>query len=204
MVESNTFINNDETNNYEAKLYVPCESLADYKAHDVWSQFSEIDCIKSNKVETDTVVIDASTTSVTITWPTEIGADSYTIIITKDGEVFCTLTFDSEGRLLNIAFSPGRNGNHLAQYAEAVANGGYRFTVTGLEESTDYTYDIVVKNEANQVIETHSGKFTTQSTTAVENTHSQSPMTNCQKLLRNGQLIILRDGVEYNAVGVRL
>ena len=204
VVESNTFVNNDETNNYEAKLYVPCESLEAYNAHDVWSQFSEIDCIKSNKVETDTVVIDASTTSVTITWPTEIGADSYTIIITKDGEVFCTLTFDSEGRLLNIAFSPGRNGNHLAQYAEAVANGGYRFTVTGLEESTDYTYDIVVKNEANQVIETHSGKFTTQSTTAVENTHSQSPMTNCQKLLRNGQLIILRDGVEYNAVGVRL
>ena len=204
VVESNTFVNNDETNNYEAKLYVPCESLEAYNAHDVWSQFGEIDCIKSNKVETDTVVIDASTSSVTITWPTEIGADSYTIIITKDGEVFCTLTFDSEGRLLNIAFSPGRNGNHPAQYAEAVANGGYRFTVTGLEEGTDYTYNIVVKNEANQVIETHSGKFTTQSTTAVENTHSQSPMTNCQKLLRNGQLIILRDGVEYNAVGVML
>ena len=204
VVESNTFVNNDETNNYEAKLYVPCESLEAYKAHDVWSQFSEIDCIKSNKVETDTVVIDASTTSVTITWPTETGADSYTIIIMKDGEIVCTLTFDSEGRLLNIAFVLGREGNHPVQYAEAVANGGYRFTVTGLEESTDYTYDIVVKNEANQVIETHSGKFTTQSTTAVENTHSQSPMTNCQKLLRNGQLIILRDGVEYNAVGVRL
>ena len=37
--------------------------------------------------------------------------------------------------------------------------------------------------------------------TAIENTHSQSPMTNCQKLLRKGQLIIIRDGVEYNAVG---
>ena len=40
--------------NYDATLYVPCESLEAYKAHDVWSQFSEIDCIKSNKVETDT------------------------------------------------------------------------------------------------------------------------------------------------------
>ena len=39
---------------------------------------------------------------------------------------------------------------------------------------------------------------------AIENTHIQSPMANCQKLLRNGQLIILRDGVEYNAMGVRL
>ena len=32
------------------------------------------------------------------------------------------------------------------------------------------------------------------------NTPSQRP-TNVQKLLRNGQLIIVRDGVEYNAMG---
>ena len=44
MVE-NTFINNDETNNYEAKLYVPCESLETYKAHAVWGQFANIKCI---------------------------------------------------------------------------------------------------------------------------------------------------------------
>ena len=37
--------------------------------------------------------------------------------------------------------------------------------------------------------------------TDLENTHSPSPMANRQKLLRNGQLIILRDGVEYNAQG---
>ena len=34
---------------------------------------------------------------------------------------------------------------------------------------------------------------------AVDNVHSQS--TNCQKILRNGHLLILRDGVEYNAMG---
>ena len=200
MVESNTFINNDETNNYEAKLYVPCESLADYKAHDVWSQFSEIDCIKSNKVETDTVVIDASTTSVTITWPTEIGADSYTIIITKDGEVFCTLTFDSEGRLLNIAFSPGRNGNHPVQYAEQAAN-GYRFTVTGLESGTKYNYTITTKDSIDQTISTYSGEFTTQSNVSTSVSDNQYPITDTRKEYRDGQLLIIRDGVEYNAMG---
>ena len=203
MVESNTFINNDETNNYEAKLYVPCESLADYKAHDVWSQFSEIDCIKSNKVETDTVVIDASTTSVTITWPTEIGADSYTIIITKDGEVFCTLTFDSEGRLLNIAFSPGRNGNHPVQYAEQAAN-GYRFTVTGLESGTKYNYTITTKDSIDQTISTYSGEFTTQSNVSTSVSDNQYPITDTRKEYRDGQLLIIRDGVEYNALGIRL
>ena len=132
------------------------------------------------------------------------GADTYTIVIKKDGEVVCTLTFNAAGQLLNIAFAPGRNGNHPAQYAEAVANGGYRFTVTGLTESTDYTYNITVKDAANKTIKSHSGKFTTESLTAVENTHSQSPISNCQKILRNGQLIILRDGVEYNAMGAQI
>ena len=37
---------------------------------------------------------------------------------------------------------------------------------------------------------------------AVDNVHSQS--TNSQKILRDGQLIIIRDGVEYNAMGVEL
>ena len=126
------------------------------------------------------------------------------IVIKKDGEVFCTLTFNAEGQLLNIAFAPGRQGNHPAQYAEAVANGGYRFTVTGLTESTDYTYNITVKDAANKTIKSHSGKFTTESLTAVEYTHIQSPISNCQKILRDGQLLILRDGVEYNAMGQEL
>ena len=182
-------------------LFVPCAALSDYQLHEQWGQFTTIECIASEEAETEEVVIESGTTTVIITWPTEEGADTYTIVIKKDGEVVCTLTFNSEGQLISIAFAPGRDGNHPAQYAEAVANGGYRFTVTGLEEGTHYTYNIDVKNTANQTINSHTGAFTTQSTTAVENTHSQSPMTNCQKIFRNGQLIILRDGVEYNAMG---
>ena len=39
---------------------------------------------------------------------------------------------------------------------------------------------------------------------AVEDIHSPSSSTNTQKLFRNGQLIIVRDGVEYNAMGQEL
>ncbi len=38
-------------------------------------------------------------------------------------------------------------------------------------------------------------------TTAIENAHSSSFITNTHKLIRDGQLFILRDGVEYNALG---
>ena len=189
--------------NYNAFIHVPCESQRLYMLDVLFGEFKYIECIESEDVSTNGVVITPSTNDVTITWPTEGNADTYTIVIKKDGEVVCTLTFNAEGQLLNIAFAPGRDGNHPAQYAEQAAN-GYRFTVTGLEEGTDYTYDITVKDASNKTIKSHSGKFTTESLTAVENTHSQSPMTNCQKILRNGQLVILRDGVEYNAMGAQI
>ena len=183
-------------------LFVPCTALSDYQLHEQWGQFTTIECIASEEAETEEVVIESGTTTIIITWPTEEGADTYTIVIKKDGEVVCTLTFNSEGQLISIAFAPGRNGNHPAQYAEAVANGGYRFTVTGLNEGTHYTYNIDVKDASNKTIKSHSGEFTTQSTTAVDNITTNN--ANIQKIMRDGQLIILRDGIEYNAIGQEL
>ena len=183
-------------------LYVPCKVLDDYKNNYDWSNsFMDIQCISSDGVETDSIVINAGTTDVTITWPTDDNADTYTIVIEKDGKVVCTLTFNSNGQLLNIAFAPGREGNHPAQYAEATTN-GYRFTVTGLEEGTDYTYTVTSKDAANKTISEHSGEFTTQSTTALDNINSSS--SNVQKIIRDGQLLIIRDGKTYNAQGVEL
>ena len=186
--------------NYNATLYVPCEHKQYYQSDMVFSLFNKVECITSEEVETDGVIVVPGANNVTITWLKEDGAETYSIVIKKDGEVVCTLTFNSAGQLINIAFAPGRNGNHPAQHAEQVANGkGYRFTVTGLEEGTHYTYNIDVKNTADQTINSHAGEFTTQSTTAVENITTNN--ANIQKIMRDGQFIIVRDGVEYNAMG---
>ena len=40
--------------------------------------------------------------------------------------------------------------------------------------------------------------------TDVENTQSQLPISNCQKILRDNQLLILRDGKTYNVMGQEL
>ena len=187
--------------NYNVYVYIPCEYQRDYILDVVWGKFKFIECLESEDVTTDgNVTIVPGYNDVTITWPTEDNADTYTIVIKKDGEVFCTLTFNAEGQLLNIAFAPGRDGNRPAQYAEQAGN-GYRFTVTGLTEATQYAYNITTKDAANKTIATYSGEFTTMggTTTAVEDILLNT--TNVQKLLRNGQLIIVRDGVEYNAMG---
>ena len=149
--------------NYNVYVYIPCEYQRDYILDVVWGKFKFIECIDSEEATTDgNVTVLPSFNDVTITWPTESNADTYTIIIKKDGEVFCTLTFNSEGQLLNIAFAPGRDGNRPAQYAEQAGN-GYRFTVTGLDEGSIYTYDLVVKDRGNNMIQFYSGEFRTQS-----------------------------------------
>jgi hypothetical protein len=189
--------------NYNVYLYVPCESIRNYTLDVVWGNFKFIECIESEDVTTDGVVITPSTNDVTITWPTEGNADTYTIVIKKGNEVFCTLTFNAEGQLLNIAFAPGRDGNHPAQYAEQAGN-GYRFTVTGLEEGTQYAYNIDVKDAADKTIKSYTGEFTTESMTAVENPHSQSPTSDCQKILYEDHILILRDGKTYTIMGAEV
>ena len=189
--------------NYNAFVHVPCDALRYYQADVTWGEFKHLQCIDSEDVTTVGITVTPSTNDVTITWSTEDGADTYSIVITKDGEVFCTLTFNSNGQLVSIAFAPGREGNHPAQYAEAAAN-GYRFTVTGLKEGTKYGYNLDVKDSTDKTIKSYEGEFTTLggNETSVEDVIQNA--TNTQKLLRNGQLSILRDGVEYNAMGQEL
>ena len=193
VIEENVFTN------YNVNLYVPCNYLDNYKYDRVFGSFRYIQCIESENVTTDDVVVTPSTNDVTIIWPTETGADTYTIVIKKGDEVFCTLTFNADGQLLNITFAPSRDGNnHPAQYAEQAVN-GYRFTVTNLESGTKYGYNIEVKDASNKTIKSHSGEFTTQSTTAVEEIEV-SDNTNVQKTIHDGQLYILKNGKTYNAM----
>ncbi len=191
--------------NYNVYVYVPCEYQRGYTLDVVWGKFKFIECIESEDATTDgNVTVVPGFNDVTITWPTAENADSYSLVIKKADEPVCTLIFNQEGQLLNIAFAPGRDGNnHPAQYAAQTVS-GYRFTVTGLTEATQYAYNITTKDAANNTIATYSGEFTTMggTTTAVEDILQNT--TNTQKILRNGQLIIIRDGVEYNAMGQEL
>ena len=187
--------------NYNAFLHVPCDNQRVYLLDVIFGNFKYIECIEAETTPIDTVVVTPSFNDAEFIWPSNSSADNYTLAISKDGEIFCTLTFNANGQLTGIAFAPSRNGQHHAPAAEQ-AGKGYRFTVTGLEEGTDYTYNITVKDASNKTINSHTGAFTTQSTTAVDNITTTT--ANIQKIMRNGQLIILRDGVEYNAMGQEL
>ena len=199
--------------NYEdnVTLYVPCEEVNEYKWDQVWRNFKNIQCIgatapeEEEDVPTGGVTTSTTNTSVTLTWPTEENAYTYTILIKKGDEVFCSLSFNKDGQLTNITFAPSRDGQHRATHAEMTPK-GLRFTVTSLDAGTLYNFNLTTKDSSDKTIEAYSGEFTTKSdvTMDVENTDIPSPIANCQKIMRDGRFIIICDGAEYNAQGVRI
>ena len=148
--------------NYNAFLHVPCDNQRVYLLDVLFGNFKYIECLEAETATTDTVVVDPSFNDAEFTWPSNSDADSYTLAISKDGEVFCTLTFNANGQLTGIAFAPSRNRQHNAPAAVQAAN-GFTFTVTGLDEGSIYTYDLVIKDSEDNTLQSYSGEFRTQS-----------------------------------------
>ena len=260
--------------NYNAFLHVPCDNQRVYLSDVIFGNFKYIECIEAETTPTNTVVVTPSFNDAEFIWPSNSSADSYTLAINKDGEVFCTLTFNANGQLTGIAFAPSRNGQHNAPAAAQTAN-GFAFTITGLDEGANYTYDLLIQDRSGNTLQSYSGEFRTQSTndrtviveydatqgqvtgvgtylvgdtvtltatpnegfrfvrwsndvednpytfvisdnvtlsaefeavipSSLENTNSQSPMSNYQKIIRDGQLLILRDGKTYTVMGAEI
>ncbi len=135
---------------------------------------------------------------------TSNNAASYTIQITKDGVLFCTLTFNANGQLTGIAFASSRDGQAHAPQAIMTAN-GLQFTVTGLDSNTQYGYNLTAKDANDQTIATYSGEFTTTSegiATGIEETSSSLQGGDRGRLiLHNGQIFILRGEKVYTLQG---
>ena len=144
---------------YNAYLKVPCSSLDAYKTDAVWGSFKNISCIGSEEVQVNEFSITSSTNEVQFTWPAEPNAATYELVISKDGVVFCTLTFNASGQLMGIAFAPG------AGTAATTATSGFQFTVTGLDEASHYTYTFDAKDADGGVIQNYAGEFNTGGST---------------------------------------
>ena len=192
----------DGVDKFECKLYVLPNSIDMYKNASVWRDFYYTYAIGAEEttVTTNDVKVEPQDNAATVTWPTSENAASYTIQITKDGVVFCTLIFNANGQLTGIAFAPGRDGQSMAPAAVMTAN-GLQFTVTGLTSNTHYGYSLTAKDANEQPIATYSGSFTTTSegiATGVDNTAVESEIT---KILRNGEVLILRGGKTYTVQG---
>ncbi len=204
---TNTYSNAfDGVDKFECELYVLPSSIDMYKNASVWRDFYYTYAIGAEEatVTTNDVTVEPQDNAATVTWPTNDNAASYTIQITKDGVVFCTLIFNSNGQLTGIAFAPSRDGQAHAPAALMTAN-GLQFTVTGLDSNTQYGYSVTAKDANDQLVATYSGEFTTTGegeATGVEDVSSSLQGGDRGRLiLRNGQIFILRGEKVYTLTG---
>ena len=142
---------NNSFANYNAYLYVPCDVFEDYDLDYVFGSFKYIKCIAAEEVESpEKVEIEVDEdNNASVIWPSTEGANSYELVISKDGEVFCTLIFNANGQLTSIDF--GKRSSSV----------GFQFTVTGLDGASKYNYQMTAVDEKGNEITSYKGVFAT-------------------------------------------
>ena len=120
---------------------------------------------------------------------------------------------DSSEEYGTVLANPGVQGNGVwpSFYARMMEDGslvvplwlmvGGTVEVTKTEEGHPYLEVNAVNSYGVEVHIVYDG---TPVNTAIDNTHSPSPITNNQKLLHNGQLLIEYNGDTYNVTGARV
>ena len=194
----------DGVDKFECVLYVLPSSIDMYKNASVWRDFYYTYAIgaKEATVTTNDVKVEPQNNAATVTWPTSENAASYTIQITKDGVVFCTLIFNANGQLTGIAFAPSHDGQAHAPAALMTAN-GLQFTVTGLDSGTQYALTLQAKDSQNAVLASYSSNFTTTGDAQglEEISSSLQGGDRGRLILHNGQIFILRGEKVYTLQG---
>ena len=180
-------------------LYVPEGSEENYRNADNWKEFKNIKPIpQAEEAAVDNVQATPGGNSVVIAWPAVEDAVEYIIEVKKGDEVICTLHFNKEGVLLSLTNAmPARDGHkNMAREAMQTAN-GWQYTITGLEANTAYSYSVLTK-KSDSTEDKKSGSFVTTGSTALDHI-TNDQITN--KVIRNGQILILRGEKEYTITG---
>jgi len=175
-------------------LFVPEDRERAYKRDSYWGLF-DIQIMGAKSTETTDVAVTPTETTAEVVWPAVSGAATYELVIKdKSGNVICTLIFNAQGQLTSIAFNaPERNAVQQTQSA------GFAFTVTGLDSGTGYDLTMTSKNSSGATLQTKTVSFVTNDPQDIDNI-SETP-TKATKLLRDGQIFILRGEKVYTLTG---
>ncbi len=182
-------------------LYVPFKSVNTYKAHNYWSmRFANI----MGHMFGETDVADITSTTANLMWKADSAVLQYEINIYTNSTPFAQYLVDSDGHLLSSQrFTPSII--RMPMDSIVSTNDYFVISISNMTAGTNYTYTIEGKDENDELIYHEEGAFTTLSkTTGIDTPLADDPRKQATKLFRNGQLIIIRNGKTYNAVGARV
>ena len=177
-------------------LYIPSDRERAYRRDTYWGEF-DIQIKSAASTTTDVVKVVPTETTAAVTWPAVSGAATYDLVIKdKSGNAICTLIFNAQGQLTQIAFTAPAQRDVYQQTQAA----GFSFVITGLEASNEYNLAIIAKDSNGGQISAENISFTTMTPTAIDQiTDSKVPAAT--KFIRDGKIYILRDGKVYDLTG---
>jgi hypothetical protein len=197
---------------YKGKLY--SEAISDTIGYGCDSV--EIVSLAINNCQTetpDTIIVDPTENTAEFIWPIWPGAYTYTLTVWADPYqqvMLCVLTFNAAGNLINIEFGTAlytaysSAPMHVRKQKEQVIIVGtttLEFTITGLEEGHTYYFELQAFDQYDYLLGSMYGSFTTgrRSHEGIENINKDKQ--NIYKLLRDGQIYILRGNKTYTVTG---
>ena len=183
------------------QLHVPSTSVDLYQTAEVWKDFGNIQPIRAEDItDVSKIIITPSENGVEITWPSVSGAASYELVIKdKDRNIVCsTLIFNANGQLTSMAFNaPSRNG-----VPAQTQNAGFSFTITGLDNGTNYDLTLTAKDNSGNAIQTATISFvTTGGNVSTDIDQLQGHKVQSTKVIKDGQVLILCNGKTYTMQG---
>ena len=151
----------------------------------------------------DTVIVSTTSNSATITTPMVDAENvySYRLAICQNGDTVCVLSLDAEGHLTGIDFHSAPARQIPKQSKDEAQTGGLNIPVSGLASGTTYHYTLDALDADDNIIERREGDFTTEGSQSIENTNAERMIPYAEKVMINGQILILRNGKTYTMQG---
>ncbi len=190
----------------DGTLYVPAASLNSYDRCTLYGGwgclFNNILPIMAEQVSVTEVAVIPLKDGVTIMWPMGANESLFTIEIKRGDDIIWTFTFNREGYLLSLNFEESTNVVNRKLSNATMASNGLQYTIMGLEENTEYTYTITIRDVSLQPIKTYNGSFKTTEPTGLEDLTIDKNVGN--KFIY-GNLLYLRHGNKlFNVTGQKV
>ena len=134
-------------------------------------------------------------------WSDGVVDNPRTFVITQDTTFAAEFTINTYEVIINENEYGSTTGAGVYNYGDEVTlvatpHDGYSF-IKWSNGVTDNPYIFIIMDNVTLSVEF-------DNISSVENTNTQSQQSDTHKLLRNGQLLILRDGKTYNAMGAEI
>lgn len=151
-IDTRTF--NLQTSMANTPVYVYADDANSYYNAEVWKQF-DIQVISAPSVTVnDSIEIDITRTGATFKWQEIAQAKTYILVVqNQNGDTVEIVAINDQGE---VKYDDRR----LAKSSIASAN-GFQYTISNLENNTNYTYILQVKNASGNVLKEYSDSFVT-------------------------------------------